>query len=192
MCDFQLRGRASEAQSLPKPPDHLFCSLGTRLSLRGRRVWPTAHIRLVLAYGKLSGCRPQCFHWGPGTRADHATTCTTRSFVTRIARGLHSAPSKNIAGDTHLASQNNYGKPSLVWAVGQTLLPRSESLVPRLPVLSSNRSPPSLLPQHPKFQNQEKKHLFIHLFCVCSMPECYDSDMPFRVTSANNGIIISV
>ena len=27
------------------------------------------------------------------------------------ARGLHSAPSENIAGDTHLASQNNnYGK----------------------------------------------------------------------------------
>ena len=26
------------------------------------------------------------------------------------ARGLHSVPSENIAGDTHLASQNNYGK----------------------------------------------------------------------------------
>ena len=35
-------------------------SLGTRLSLRGRRVWPAAHTRLVLASynysGKLSGC----------------------------------------------------------------------------------------------------------------------------------------
>ena len=36
------------------------------------------------------------------------------------ARGLHCAPCENIAGDTHLASQNNYGKlrrTSLVYRV---------------------------------------------------------------------------
>ena len=52
-------------------------SLGTRLSLRGRRVWPTAHTILVLAShnysGKLSGCRPQCFHCGH--------TCRPRAYI---------------------------------------------------------------------------------------------------------------
>ena len=57
-----------------------------------------------------------------------------------IRSRLHSAPSVNIAGDTHLASQNNYGK-RLVWAVGQTLLPRSESLVPRLDFVTANSTP---------------------------------------------------
>ena len=59
-------------------------SLGTRLSLRGRRVWPTAHTRLVLAShdysGKLhvSGCRPQCFHWGH--------TCRPQAYTTRLCK----------------------------------------------------------------------------------------------------------
>ena len=38
-------------------------------------------------------------------------TCRPRYYAKLVyARSLHSAPSENIAGETHLASQNNYGK----------------------------------------------------------------------------------
>ena len=41
----------------------------------------------------------------------HEQTAILREALLRAyARGLRSAPSENIAGDTHLASQNNYGK----------------------------------------------------------------------------------
>ena len=101
---YRVSARSGPYMGPSRATYHL-TSLGTRLSLRGRRVWPTAHTRLVLAShnysGKLSGCARIVFTGG--TRADRDTT---RSFVTRV----HSAPSENIAGDTHLASQNNYGK----------------------------------------------------------------------------------
>ena len=78
----------------------LSSSLGTRLSLRGRRVWPTAHTRLVLAShnysGKLSGCRPQCFHWGHC--ANRERIGYARNKASRNIAVCTCAPSENIAG----------------------------------------------------------------------------------------------
>ena len=85
-----IRERSSaHVRKRGRPPlsIHQPCSLGTRLSLRGRRVWPTAHTRLVLAShnysGKLSGCRPQCFHWRHTSRPRYyAKLCYARSLYT--------------------------------------------------------------------------------------------------------------
>ena len=54
---------------------------------------------------------PQCFNWGHTCRPRYYAKLASYARIRILyARGLHSAPSENIAGDTHLASQNNYGK----------------------------------------------------------------------------------
>ena len=69
---------------------------------------------------------------GPGIYSLAVAVLARVAYI--CARGLHVCPQENIAGDTHLASQNNYGTLEQVLYGQLARLPfqRSESLVPRL------------------------------------------------------------
>ena len=91
---------------------HIAFSLGTRLSLRGRSNCPYKTCSSNYS-GKLSGCRPQCFHWGhtcrPQALARMITCCLCSRSQTR--RSIDFTRRFSITSLTTRVVQMNFFRP---------------------------------------------------------------------------------